>query len=421
MTNKSKPRVVILGGGFGGLEAAFYLRARVRDAADITLISNKDYFLFKPNSIYVPFGLDAEQLKIGLEHPTKKQNIQFIQTKAREIDQINKFVDTNAKKVPFDFLVVATGAEMHPEEIPGLNAYAHTIWTTDNMLRLKSSFEELVRDARLGKSKRVLFLIPPHNKHPGPLYEMVLMLDSWLRQNNQRDNIELALSTCEDRYLSLFGPRLDEVITHEFAQRHITGYKNYEVDWVERQEVIYKNGEALPYDLLVAFPAYVASTPFRGLPTDYRGFVTTYPGSRRVIECPRIYAVGDTSNFPVKQAFLAVLQADAAAEHIAADILNVQPEFIFKPVSVYVLDEFDTATFAQVPMQLSDFYDETVAVETDSPDQYRVGSSPVWRLGKKLLGIYLPWRFKAGKPLHNGFTWKGMEAGLKVMSGVLAQ
>ena len=51
---------------------------------------------------------------------------------------------------------------------------------------------------------------------------------------------------------------------------------------------------------------------------------------------------------------------------------------------------------------------------------YRVGSSPTWRLGKKLLGVYLPWRFGSGKPFHAGLPWRGMELGLKVMSQLLA-
>jgi sulfide:quinone oxidoreductase len=49
-----------------------------------------------------------------------------------------------------------------------------------------------------------------------------------------------------------------------------------------------------------------------------------------------------------------------------------------------------------------------------------VGSSASWRLGKKLLGVYLPWRFGAGNPFHAGLPWKGMEAGLKVMARYLA-
>jgi sulfide:quinone oxidoreductase len=55
------------------------------------------------------------------------------------------------------------------------------------------------------------------------------------------------------------------------------------------------------------------------------------------------------------------------------------------------------------------------------PGAYRVGVSPVWRLGKKMLGLYLPFRFRAGRPFHAGAPWKAMEAGLKAMSTTLAR
>ena len=54
-------------------------------------------------------------------------------------------------------------------------------------------------------------------------------------------------------------------------------------------------------------------------------------------------------------------------------------------------------------------------------EQYKVGVSPIWRLGKKVLGLYLPWRFGHGEPFHAGFAWDAMDMGLKVMSKALAR
>jgi sulfide:quinone oxidoreductase len=63
------PEVVVLGGGFGGLETAFDLRMLAGDRARITLVSDLDHFFFKPNSIYVPFGLDPKRLRVPLARP----------------------------------------------------------------------------------------------------------------------------------------------------------------------------------------------------------------------------------------------------------------------------------------------------------------------------------------------------------------
>jgi hypothetical protein len=93
----------------------------------------------------------------------------------------------------------------------------------------------------------------------------------------------------------------------------------------------------------------------------------------------------------------------------------------FDPVSMCVMEEFDKATFAQVPLVVTGDPAHPVAVRPDADGAYRVGVSPAWRLGKKLLGLYLPYRFNAGQPFHAGLPWKAMDAGLKGMSAVLAR
>jgi sulfide:quinone oxidoreductase len=420
MINKTKPKIVVVGGGFGGLETAFYLRMRLPDQADITLVSDRDYFLFKPNTIYIPFGLNPERLKIGLEQPTKRKNISFVQDRVREIDPVTKTVHTAGQKLSYDFLVVATGAGMCPDEVPGLHQYARTIWTPENMLQLRTDFNKLLEDSWQDQPRQVLFLVPPNNKCSGPLYEMVFMLDTWLRRQERRHMVNLVWSTYEAGYIQAFGPRLHEVVIKEFEQREVTGYTQYSVERVARNGVVYQNGQSLPFDLLVSFPPYVAATTFPGLPSDERGFIATEQATRQVLGHPEIYAVGDAANFPVKQAFLALLQADASAEHLATTILETQPAFSFDPISMCVMEEFNTATFAQVPLRLTNRLDKPIEVRPDTPELYKVGTSPVWRLGKKLLGVYLPWRFGAGDPFHAGLPWQGMEIGLKVMSNLLA-
>jgi hypothetical protein len=135
---------------------------------------------------------------------------------------------------------------------------------------------------------------------------------------------------------------------------------------------------------------------------------------------PNVFAVGDAADFPVKQAFLALLQADAAADHLAAEISGRQPAVDFEPMSMCIMEELNKATFAQVPLRYTDDPLRPVAVETSDAEHYKIGVSPIWRIGKKLLGLYLPWRFGAGEPFHAGFAWEAMDLGLKVMARVLA-
>ena len=85
------------------------------------------------------------------------------------------------------------------------------------------------------------------------------------------------------------------------------------------------------------------------------------------------------------------------------------------------MEEFDKAMFAQVPLRVTGDPARPVEVRPDADGAYRVGVSPLWRLGKKTLGLYLPLRFRAGEPFHAGAPWKAMEVGLRGMSTVLAR
>jgi sulfide:quinone oxidoreductase len=421
LTTMSSPRVVILGGGFAALETAFLLRMRLRDSVDLTLVSDRDTFLFRPNTIYVPFGAEPDSLLTDLDKPLRRRDIAFEQGTVDGVDPgAGEVTLSGGKRIGYDRLVVATGAGMSPEEVPGLAEHAQTIWTAGSMLGVRAAFERVRDRARNGERPRVLFLVPPNNKCSGPLYEIVFMLETWLRREKVRDNVEITWSTYEHSYIQAFGPRLHEVVTGEFAERGIDGHVEERVSEVRADEVHYEDGSTRIYDELIAFPPYVAALRYEGLPSDERGFVSTVPATRQVAGHPEIYAPGDAGDFPVKQAFLAFLQADTVAEHIGAEVSAHTFDQPFDPVSMCIMEMFDKAVFAQVPLEVTGDPDRPVAVRPDADGEYKVGIGHLWRLGKKMLGMSVPMRFHAGEPFHAGMAWQFMDVGIKGMSGVLA-
>jgi sulfide:quinone oxidoreductase len=74
----------------------------------------------------------------------------------------------------------------------------------------------------------------------------------------------------------------------------------------------------------------------------------------------------------------------------------------------------------QVSLRLTGDPARPVEVRPGASDDYKVGVSPIWRLGKKMLGAVVPMRFPAGEPFHAGSAWQLMDIGLKGMKGVLA-
>ena len=85
-----------------------------------------------------------------------------------------------------------------------------------------------------------------------------------------------------------------------------------------------------------------------------------------------------------------------------------------------VLEHLDKGTFANVPLRLTDDPDRPIAVREGPMDDYRVGTSRAWRLGKMALARSVPWRFRRGEPFHVGAFWDTIETGLRGMSRVLA-
>jgi sulfide:quinone oxidoreductase len=416
----ARARIVVLGAGFGGLEATFYLRHKLGEDVDLTLVSERNYFLFKPNTIYIPFGHDPESFKLPLKHAVQRKKIHFVESGVVGVEPQPHRVHLRGQEIEYDYLVIATGADMRPSEIPGLAEHAVTVWTPEEMLRLREAFARMADAAKHGERQRLLFLVPSNNRCSGPLYEIALMTDTWLRREGGREAVDITWTTYEASYIQAFGPRLNTVVKQEFEERGIHGFSGFVVVGVEPGVVHYQNNEKRKYDLLVSFPPYIAKETYRSLPGDDRGFIHVEPDSRRVKGEDRIFAVGDATDFPIKQAFLALLQGDAAAEHIGAEIRGRKPELNFEPMSMCVMEELNRATFAQVPLKYTGDPLHPVDVATEDASHYKVGVSPMWRLGKKVLGVYAPWRFGHGEPFHAGFAWDAMDLGLKVMSRLLA-
>jgi NADH dehydrogenase FAD-containing subunit len=415
--------VVIIGSGFAGLETAFTLRQELGVLVGITVVSPEADFVFKPNTIYLPFGGDESKLHIPLANALKRRDIAFHQAAVTEVDDDHHRITlSDGTWLGYDYLVIATGAAMRPAEIPGLAENAQTIWTPEQMHKLGDQLQWVLENTRHGQRRKVLFLVPPNNKCAGPLYEIVFMLDTWLRKRKARSDVDIEWATFESSYIQAFGPRLHEVVSTEFTARGIIGHTDAVVKKVTPTEVAFADGRVLDYDLLVSFPPYVSAVKYPGLPSDDRGFLRTVPETRQVVNHPGVYAPGDAGDFPVKQAFLAFLQADAVADDIAHQIAPgiVSKTRPFEPTSMCVMEMFDKATFAQVPLRVTGDPSRPVAVREERSEDYLVGVSRLWRLGKKALGVYLPFQFGAGRPFHRGRAWQIMELGLRGMSRLLA-
>ncbi len=144
----SQPRICIVGGGFGGLYTALYLQKyrHLRDS-QITLIEPKGRFLFTP----MMYELITDELKEWEIAPTYSSllagtNVNWQQTRAAAVDLQRQTVTlTGGESLAYDYLVLATGADSRPVDIPGVDQHTLTFRSLDDALILKARLSQLLQ------------------------------------------------------------------------------------------------------------------------------------------------------------------------------------------------------------------------------------------------------------------------------------
>jgi NADPH-dependent 2,4-dienoyl-CoA reductase/sulfur reductase-like enzyme len=213
---------------------------------------------------------------------------------------------------------------------------------------------------------------------------------------------------------------MHDVIERELAERGIEGHVGEELVDVRAHEAAFADGRVERFDLLVAAPPHGPSLRCDGLPADDRGFLRVDGDTRQVLGHPELYAPGDAGDFPFKDAFLALLQAETVADHIAAVVTGGGFKRPFDPVSVNVIDMLDRAAFAQLPLELTDDPDHPVRLRAEAAAEYKLGVSPAWRMSRRVFASLVRMRFAAGQPFGAGAGRHLMDAGARAMAGRLA-
>ncbi|MBB4188914.1 NAD(P)/FAD-dependent oxidoreductase [Sinorhizobium terangae] len=160
---KRRPRVVILGAGFGGLNAAMALRSA---PVEVTVIDRRNYHLFQPLLYQVATaGLSPAQIAMPIRRILSRQsNATVLMDKVEAVDTAARCVVTGGQRIPYDYLIVATGArhtyfgnDTWADHAPGLKTITDA---TAIRARILSAFEraEVTDDPRL-RQKLLTFVV----------------------------------------------------------------------------------------------------------------------------------------------------------------------------------------------------------------------------------------------------------------------
>jgi NADH dehydrogenase len=139
--------VVIVGGGFGGLEAAFSLRNLLKSSGEITLIDRHEYHSFTPSIHEIVSGkVRPESLRIPLSVVLTPAGINFVQDEVLSVNPGMREVIARKSTIHYDYLVLSCGAENNFYGIPGVAKYSYRFRSPGDAERIRADLETLLAD-----------------------------------------------------------------------------------------------------------------------------------------------------------------------------------------------------------------------------------------------------------------------------------
>jgi sulfide:quinone oxidoreductase len=291
-------RIVILGAGTGGTLTANRLRRVCGDDIEIVVVDRDDRHVYQPGLLFVPFGLAdpaalvrsrAAQLHKGIE--LLLAEVDRVETAANEVHLAGGSV------LPYDALVIASGARLVPEETEGLDGPGvHGFYTLDSATALRVAL------AGFDRGRLVVNPVEMPIKCPVAPLELCFLADWHLRRRGVRDAVELTYVTS-----------LDAAFTKPVAAAHLAGLleakdirvvSEFATGRVDTGRLVSWDEREVAFDLLVAIPMhsgaeFVERSPGLG---DDLGFVATDPHTLQAKAAPNVFALGDATDVPTSKA-----------------------------------------------------------------------------------------------------------------------
>jgi sulfide:quinone oxidoreductase len=308
-------RIVVLGAGFGGLELVTRLSAEFGDEIDVVLIDQSDGFVFGFAKLDVMFGRTPPEAVRHSYGDFAQPGVRFVQTTVRSIDPTTRHVETDAGAFDADILVVALGADLHPDATPGLLEAGHEFYTVGGAFALRDVLAEFA-----GGRVIVAVTSTPFKCPPAPS-ETALLLHDYLTERGLREASHISLVMPMGVPIPP-SPAASTALLTAFAERGIEWHPESLVRHLdpERKVAVLGDGSELPFDLFLGVPVHRAPQVVLDsglavdgwIPVDSLTLQTSFDA---------VYAIGDvTSVGTPKAGVFSEGQAAVAAAGISARI-----------------------------------------------------------------------------------------------------
>jgi len=374
-------KIVILGAGTGGLVAANELRRILPQEHQITLIEKDKYHALAPSFLWVMTGArKAYQITRPVARLIRL-GIRLVIDEVKGIHLARKSVVTDGTRIPYDYLIVAVGAELAFDKLPGNDPDMQTFFTLDGAVRL----HERLREFRGGKIAVVVTSIP--YKCPGAPHEGVMLIADHLRRKLGGVNGEIHLFTPEPQPLPVAGPELGAMVRNVLESRGIEFHPRHRLSGFERKTLRFDGSQDFEYDMLIMIPPHRSPKFVReSALVNESGWIPVHEGSLST-KYENVYAVGDVAAVPLpgrwatdvplalpKAGVFAHSQALIVSKRIAGEIMGRRSDAKFCGDGYCMLEAGeDVAGFAY-----GNFFAEP------SPDVRLRRMGRNWHLGKVL-------------------------------------
>jgi NADH dehydrogenase len=291
----NKPKVVILGGGFGGLAAARALHK----AADVTVVDRHNYQTFLPLLYQVSTaGLAADHVAYPIRGALRKTPVKFRMGSPISIDHKNQEVKLDSSELlKFDHLIVALGSVSADFGIPGVKEFTLGMKTVSEALTIRAEimrrFEDLCRfedDTKL--SITVVGGGPTGVEMAGAIAELIrgpLKSD----QANAASHINITLIEAGPRLLPPFAPSLSARTKKDLEKLGVKVLVNAAVQEVEHRKIRLKDGTTIASEITIWAAGVKGSDAMAQLNLPTAGSRVAVDPTMQVKNYPNVWALGD--------------------------------------------------------------------------------------------------------------------------------
>jgi NADH:ubiquinone reductase (H+-translocating) len=360
-----RTNIVIVGGGFAGLEAAFTLKSLMGSAAGITLIDRSPYHSFIPSIHEIISGkVEPEQIRIPLRVMLGPAGIDFIQEEVQDLDRGRHQVRTESTVLDYDYLVLGIGAENNFFDIPGAAELAYRFRSSGEAERIRRDLLRVMADE---SCTYTVMIAGGGTEGVEVAGEVVDAVEQGCGSDALRSgHITIELIEGQDRLLPGFADRVRDFAGDHLRKRGVKLATGSRIIEVRKDSVVLDGGTVRTVSLLIwtggIQPSKLINT--LSLPKDPSGWLKVNE-HLQVFDDDRVYGIGDAVSVyhgeePLRIARLAYHAQDQAriaalniANHLtghglASYVPKTKPQLISmgKSMGLYVEgDEFHSGAW----------------------------------------------------------------------------